>query len=285
MNKHQHRLRKERFFYYFLFFLSSLCFIPLFLILAFILYKGLAHFSLNLFFESFPSGSNNSATFGKGGILPAIVGSLLIIFFAFIIGAPIGSIIGVSIGENPKSALSRLSILSSDVIQGTPAIVIGLISYYWFVLPFKQFSGFSAALAFSIMILPLIITSASEATRKIPKHLIEASYALGATRFKTTRHLVFPLVLPSIINATILSLARVLGESAPLLFTAFGSSLVQFDMREPMHSMSLLIFQYANSPFLNQQQLAWNASLILVSVILIFNLIAKFLYKRLRVVL
>jgi phosphate transport system permease protein len=261
---------------------SVVAVIPLFLIIFFIMQKGIS--SINLGF--FISGSKPTGEPG-GGILNAIAGTGLLILVASTVAIPVGVITGIYLAENLRSKLAALARWAVDLIQGVPSIVLGLIGYAWFVLPLARatgaqitFSILAGGLTLSIMMLPTIIKSTEETMKLIPHSLKEASVALGVPYYKTIISVVLPASLSGIITGILLGIARIAGETAPLLFTVFGNYYFNADLLKPADSLPLLIFNYATSPYEDLQRIAWGASFVLVLFILILNISVRLAVKK-----
>ncbi|HVN58644.1 MAG TPA: phosphate ABC transporter permease PstA [Bacteroidales bacterium] len=218
-----------------------------------------------------------------GGILNAVIGSFLIIAVAALIAIPVGVTVGVYFSEQSKTGIFRTAHLAVDILQGIPSIVIGIIIYVWFVKPFGKFSALSGSIALALMMLPSIIKSTEETLKLVPLSLKEASLALGVPYYKTIISVIIPAGLSGILNGIILGIARVSGETAPLLFTAFGNPFVNFNILKPTASLPLIIFNYATSPYDEWHKLAWGASFILVVVILVLNILTKIAEKKWKV--
>ncbi len=252
--------------------------LPLLLILFYIFKQGVAavnwHFLTNL---PKPVGEPG------GGVSNALVGSILILLVSCIIAIPIGIMIGIYLSEEKKSKLGYYSRLAVDVLQGIPSIVIGIIIYEWVVRPMGGFSALSGSVALALMMLPSIVKSTEETLKLLPESLKEASLALGVPYYKTILKVVVPTGLGGIFTGVILSIARVIGETAPLLFTAFGNPFMTTNILKPMSSLPLIIFNYATSPYNDWHQLAWGASMLLILMILILNIITKIAQRKWKV--
>ncbi|MFI5186488.1 MAG: phosphate ABC transporter permease PstA [Chitinophagales bacterium] len=214
-----------------------------------------------------------------GGIVNALVGSIIIVLVASIIAIPFGIMCGIYLSENKDSRLSYWSRLAVDVLQGVPSIVIGIVIYFWIAKPLG-FSAFSGSIALAIMMLPIIIRSTEETLKLIPSSLKEAGFALGLPYHKVIMRIIVPCGVSGILSGVILSVARIAGETAPLLFTAFGNPFLSTSILKPMHSLPLLIFNYATSPYDDWHDLAWGAALILLITVLLLNILTKLLTKR-----
>lgn len=215
-----------------------------------------------------------------GGIVNALIGSILIVLAATVMAVPVGILCGIYLSENKTSRLSYWSRLSVDVLQGIPSIVIGIVVYFWIVKPIGGFSAFSGSIALGIMMLPILIRSTEETLKLIPSSLKEAGLALGLPYHKVILKVIVPCGMSGIISGIMLSIARIAGETAPLLFTAFGNPYLNTNLAKPMQSLPLLIFNYATSPYDEWHDLAWGAALILLFTVLLLNIITKLTTKR-----
>lgn len=258
--------------------LAFLITVPLFAIIFYVLKTGLSKINIH-FFTSIPKPVGE---FG-GGIANALVGSLLIVFIAALIAIPVGILTGIYLSENKKGKFSYYSRLSVDILQGVPSIVIGIVIYFWLVKPLGSFSAFSGSVALAIMMLPIIIRSTEETLKLIPSSLKEAGLALGLPYHKVILKIVVPCGFSGILSGVMLSVARVAGETAPLLFTAFGNPYITTNILKPMQSLPLLIFNYATSPYDEWHDLAWGASTILLMWVLLLNITTKLVTKRWKV--
>ncbi|MGD0581716.1 MAG: phosphate ABC transporter permease PstA [Bacteroidales bacterium] len=218
-----------------------------------------------------------------GGIFNAIIGSFLIILVAALMAVPIGVTAGVYFSEQSNTGIFRVAHLAVDILQGIPSIVIGIIIYIWFVKPFGRFSALSGSIALMVMMLPSIIKSTEETLKLVPLSLKEASLSLGVPYYRTMLSVIMPAGISGILNGVILGIARVSGETAPLLFTAFGNPFVNYNILKPTASLPLIIFNYATSPYDEWHKLAWGASFILVVVILFLNILTKIAERRWKV--
>lgn len=254
------------------------CVVPLLYILAFIVKQGISqinwHFLVNI---PKPVGETG------GGIINALVGSIMIIFFASLIAIPIGIMAGIYLSENRKGRLAYWCRLCVDILQGVPSIVIGIVAYFWIVKPLGGFSALSGSIALSIMMLPIVVRSAEETLKLLPSSLQEAAFALGMPFHRVIFKVILPVGMSGILSGVILSIARITGETAPLLFTAFGNPYLSFNVTKPMQSLPLLIFNYATSPYDDWKNLAWGASLILLAWVLLLNIFTKLITRRWKV--
>ncbi|MFI5196237.1 MAG: phosphate ABC transporter permease PstA [Chitinophagales bacterium] len=258
--------------------LASSIVIPLIAILIYIIKAGITkinwHFLTNL---PKPVGEVG------GGIANALVGSIIIIAVASIIAIPFGILCGIYLSENSKSRLAYWSRLCIDILQGVPSIVIGIVAYFWLVKPLGGFSALSGSVALAIMMLPIIVRSTEETLKLLPDTLREAAFALGMPFHRVILKVIVPCGISGILSGVMLSVARVAGETAPLLFTAFGNPYLSTNIFKPMQSLPLLIFNYATSPYNDWHDLAWGASCILLIWVLLLNIFTKLITRKWKV--
>lgn len=254
------------------------CVIPLLAILFYIIKAGVTkinwHFLINV-----PKPVGESG----GGIANALVGSILIIIVAAIIAIPVGILAGIYLSENRKSRLAYWCRLSTDILQGVPSIVIGIVAYFWLVKPLGKFSALSGSVALAIMMLPIVVRSTEETLKLLPDSLKEAALALGMPFHRVIFKVIVPVGISGILSGVMLSIARITGETAPLLFTAFGNPYLTTNVTQPMQSLPLLIFNYATSPYNDWHDLAWGASLILLVWVLFLNIFTKLITRKWKV--
>lgn len=260
------------------FLIAGLCAVPLVLILFYIVKQGISAISWE-FLTTMP----NPVGEPGGGILNAITGTLILIVIATVIAVPIGITCGIYISENRNGKLAGIVRLCADILQGIPSIVIGIIAYLWVVMPMDYFSALSGGVALAIMMLPVIVRTTEETLNLIPHSLKEAALALGVPYSKTIRKVIVPCGISGIATGVTLSIARIAGETAPLLFTAFGNPYLNLNILKPVGSLPLLIYTHATSPYEEWHQQAWGAALVLIVLILIINIIAKFIVRRWKV--
>src|SRR6185312_2603196 len=274
----KYRLGKSYGFQLLTYLLAFAIVVPLLAILFYIVRAGITkinwHFLVNI-----PKPVGESG----GGIANAIVGSIIIILIAAVIAVPIGIMAGVYLSENRKSRLAYWVRLSTDVLQGVPSIVIGIIAYFWLVKPLRGFSALSGSVALAIMMLPIIVRSTEETLKLLPPSLKEAALALGMPFHRVIFKVIVPVGIGGILSGVMLSIARITGETAPLLFTAFGNPYLSVNIAKPMQSLPLLIFNYATSPYTDWLNLAWGASLILLVWVLFLNILTKLLTRKWKV--
>ena len=258
--------------------LAFACVIPLIFILIFIIRAGITkinwHFLVNV---PKPVGETG------GGIANALLGSIIIIAVASLIAVPIGILAGIYLSENRKSRLAYWCRLCVDILQGVPSIVIGIVAYFWLVKPLGGFSALSGSAALAIMMLPIVVRSTEETLKLLPDSLKEAAFALGMPFHRVIFKVIVPVGISGILSGVMLSIARITGETAPLLFTAFGNPYLSASLTKPMQSLPLLIFNYATSPYNDWHDLAWGASLILLLWVLLLNIFTKLITRKWKV--
>jgi phosphate transport system permease protein len=252
--------------------------VPLLAIIYFVLKTGISKISWN-FLTNIPKPVGEIG----GGIANALLGSILIVAVAAVIAVPFGILCGIYLSENKNSRIARWSRLAVDVLQGTPSIVIGIVIYFWIVKPSGTFSAISGSVALAIMMLPIVIRSTEETLKLIPATLHEAGFALGLPYHKVILRIIVPCGISGILSGVILSVARIAGETAPLLFTAFGNPYISANVLRPMQSLPLLIFNYATSPYDEWHDLAWGASLVLLIWVLLLNITTKLITSKWKI--
>jgi len=258
--------------------LAFACVIPLLFILIYILKAGITKINWH-FLTHIPKPVGESG----GGIANALVGSIIIIMVAAVIAIPIGMLCGVYLSENKKSTLAYWCRLCVDILQGVPSIVIGIVAYFWLVKPLGGFSALSGSFALAIMMLPIVIRSTEETLKLLPDSLREAAFALGMPFHRVILKVIIPCGFSGILSGIMLSIARIAGETAPLLFTAFGNPYLSTNITRPMQSLPLLIFSYATSPYNDWHDLAWGASCILLIWVLLLNITTKLMTRKWKV--
>lgn len=277
-NKIRYRIGKSKLFEILIIIFAFLITVPLLAIIYYVLKTGLSKISWH-FLVNTPKPVGETG----GGIANALLGSLLIVFLAAIIAVPIGILCGIYLSENRNSRLAYWSRLAVDVMQGTPSIVVGIVIYFWVVKPSGTFSAISGSIALALLMLPIVIRSTEETLKLLPDSLKEAGLALGIPYHKVILRIIVPCGMSGILSGVMLSLARITGETAPLLFTAFGNPYITANVLKPMQSLPLLIFNYATSPYDEWHDLAWGASLVLLIWVLLLNITTKLITKRWKV--
>ncbi len=247
----------------------------LFFILGYLVYHGGSSINWN-FFTKLPVPVGEIG----GGMANAIVGSAKLLLLASLLGVPIGFFGGVYLAEFSNSSIAFVVRYAADLLNGVPSIVIGIFAYALVVLPFKHFSTLAGAFALGVMMIPITLRSTEEFLHAVPRALREGSMALGASRWRTIMSVVVPAAYRGIMTAILLALARVAGETAPLLFTAFGNRYWSPGVSQPTASLPVMIFTYAISPYDDWHRQAWAAGLVLLALILIVNIFARAIVSR-----
>ena len=269
---------KDRMFRYTVSGFTFCCLAIVFIILFYIFQKGIGSLNTSLFIHlPKPVGETG------GGVANAIVGTLMLVSVASIIAIPFGVSVGIYLADNRGRKMAGRVSLAVDMLQGVPSIVLGIIIYLWVVKPMGGFSALSGSIVLGIMMLPPIIKNTEETMVLIPNTIKEATLALGASYFRTTMKVLLPAGIGGIFSGCILGIARVAGEAAPLLFTAFGNPYMNFNILRPVNSLPLVLFNYASSPYDDWHKIAWGATFILVSMVLILNIIVKYFESRWKV--
>lgn len=254
------------------------CLLVVFIILFYLVKMGVSSLNWALFSQNpKPVGENG------GGLLNAIVGSLLVVGVADFIAIPLGITAGIYLAENRGRKLADRIALAVDVLQGIPSIVVGIVIYIWIVKPTGKFSSLSGSVALAIMMMPPIIKNTEETLILIPRALKEASLALGASYYHTIMKIILPAGMGGIFTGCIIGIARIFGEVAPLLFTAFGNPALNFNILKPVDTIPKVIFTYASSPYDEWHRIAWGGSLILVTFIILLNMVIKLFERKWRV--
>lgn len=247
----------------------------LFWILWTTFHEGLSALNWRLFSEMTPPPGST------GGILNALYGSAAMIVLALAIGAPLGIAAGTYLAENGRySPLAKLVGFLNDVLLSAPSIVIGLFAYVLIVRPAGHFSGWAGAVALAMILLPVVVRTSDEALRLVPDQMREAAFALGVPRWKVTSQILYKAAASSIITGVLLGVARIAGETAPLLFTALSNQFWSADLGSPLANLPVVIFQYAMSPYDDWHALAWAAALVLTLFVLGLNIAVRLLARR-----
>ncbi len=216
-----------------------------------------------------------------GGLANAIFGTFVITLLAVIIGTPIGVLAGTYLSEfGANSNFANLVRFINDILLSAPSIVVGVFIYTIVVKPSGHFSAWAGAIALAILVVPVILRTTEDMLKLVPSQLREAAAALGAPRWRVTMQIVYRAALSGMITGIILATARIMGETAPLLFTALNNQFWSTDMGQPMANMPVVIYQYALSPYEDWQSLAWAAALIITVSVLIMNIIARYSIKN-----
>lgn len=247
----------------------------LFFILGYLVYHGGR--SLNWdFFTKLPTPVGESG----GGMANAIIGSAKLLLLASLVGVPIGFFGGIYLAEFGGRSAGFVVRYAADLLNGVPSIVIGIFAYALLVLPFKHFSTIAGAFALGIMMVPITLRSTEEFLRSVPRSLREGAMALGASKWRTIASVIVPAAYRGILTAILLALARVAGETAPLLFTAFSNRFWSPGWSQPTASLPVMIFTYAVAPYDDWHRQAWAAGLVLLGLVLVVNIIARLVMSR-----
>ena len=254
-----------------------LALVPLAMILFYVISRGFSALNWD-FFTQMPKPVGEAG----GGMANAIVGTLILIVIAGLIAIPVGVLSGVHLAEFKGTRFSSMVRFAADVLNGVPSIVIGIFAYAIVVLPLKRFSALAGGVALAIIMIPVVARTTEELLRLVPGGLKEAALALGATRAKAMFSVILPAALPGILTGILVALARVAGETAPLLFTAFNNRFFSTNITQPIGSLTVQVFTYALSPYDDWIRQAWAGALVLVTIILILSIIARVVTRRLE---
>jgi phosphate transport system permease protein len=247
----------------------------LFWIIATLLYKGAAGFSLSLFTQVTPPPG------GSGGLINAIVGSVMMSFVGTLIGTPIGILAGTYLAEYGRRGwLAPATRFINDVLLSAPSIVIGLFIYTVYVAQAHHFSGWAGGVALSIIVIPVVVRTTDDMLKLVPNSLREACAALGCPEWKMVTMVCYRAARSGIITGVLLAIARISGETAPLVFTALNSQFMTWNMNVPMANLPMTIFQYAMSPYEDWQRLAWAGATLITLLVLMINIAARALFTK-----
>ncbi|MCX5497760.1 phosphate ABC transporter permease PstA [Kaistia dalseonensis] len=240
------------------------------LILAALLYNGFSGLSLSVFTETTPPPGS------AGGLLNAIVGSLIMTVAGVLIGTPIGILAGTYMSEYGRhNQLTTVVRFINDILLAAPSIVIGLFVYEVVVAPMGHFSAFAGAIALAILVIPVVVRTTEDMLNLVPNTLREAASALGLPRSIVIRNIAYKAAMSGIVTGVLLAIARVSGETAPLLFTALNNQFWSTNLNGPMSSLPVTIFQFALSPYPDWQKLAWSGALLITITVLALNIVAR----------
>ena len=248
--------------------------IPLISIFGYVLLKGITSINLD-FFTHLPRPVGESG----GGMANAIIGSFILVGMSCLWAIPLGVLSGVYLSEFGNNKLGATIRFTADVLNGVPSIIIGIFAYTLFVLPMKSFSAISGAFALGIIMIPTIMRTTEEMLRMVPRTIREAALALGISQFRMIVSIVIKTALPGIITGILLAIARIGGETAPLLFTALGNSFWHHSLNQPIAALPLQIFAYAISPFDDWHRQAWAGAFVLMAIIFLTNILSRIAIK------
>lgn len=252
----------------------------LFLVTTYLLVKGFRYLSWDVFTElPIPPGMEGA----PGGLKNAVVGTGILVALASAVGIPLGVLAGIYLSEYSASSwLGAPTRFIADVLTGVPSIVVGILGYELVVVPVGHFNGYAGACALAFIMAPIVARTTEEMLRLVPHSYREASIALGATKARTVVHVVLPAATGSIITGIMLAIARIAGETAPLLFTALGARLLTLDPSQPFPSLTVQVFVYATGPYRDEQNLAWAGMLILIGLVFVLNLALRLTVYRMQ---
>ncbi|OLP44538.1 phosphate ABC transporter permease PstA [Rhizobium oryziradicis] len=235
-----------------------------------LLYNGLGAINLDIFTQMTPPPGS------KGGLANAIYGSFMMTLIATVIATPVGILAGTYLAEYGRgSKIAAVAIFINDILLAAPSIIVGLFIYALLVVPFKHFSGYSGAIALAVIAIPVINRTTQDMLALVPDAVREAAAALGAPRWKVMTAVVWRSARSGILTGVLLAVARISGETAPLLFTALNNQFWTADLSQPIANLPVVIFQFAMSPYDDWQRLAWGGALIITVTILVLNIVAR----------
>ena len=256
---------------------AAICIAILFSIVAYVFVHALSYLKPSFFINApKPVGEQG------GGVAPAIIGTGIMVGMASVIGIPLGMGIGIFLSEYASPRLGGVVRFTADVMTGIPSIVAGLFIYLIIVVRMGSFSAVAGALALAFIMLPIVARSSEEMLKLVPNSQREAAFALGIPRWRSIMSVVLPGAARGLITGSLLAIARAAGETAPLLFTALANRFVSTDIKQPMDSLPVRIYQYAISPYNDQHDQAWTAAFILILLVLIFSIAARLVVGRQR---
>jgi len=253
----------------------GLALVPLAFVLFFVVSQGVQSLNLDFF-------THNPRPVGEpgGGMANAIVGTLMLTGLAAAMAVPIGILSGVYLSEYRGSRFASAVRFAADTLNGVPSIVIGVFAYAVVVLPLRHFSTLAGGFALGIMMIPIIARTTEELLLLVPNALREGALALGATRARAVFSVIVPAALPGIITGVVLALARIAGETAPLLFTSFNNRFFSTSLTQPISSITVQVFTYAISPYEDWHRQAWAGALVLVTIVLVCSMAARYAAAR-----
>lgn len=278
------RIAKDKVFLGFVIALSVVTISPIVLIISKLVIKGYKQISLDFIIQNTPDTFEAMMALASGenipgGVANGIIGTLLMVTMAAGIAIPVGILSGIYLYENQGKLLPNIVRNVSDILQGVPSIVLGLIAYIWVVKNITHgYSALAGSLSLSIMMVPMIVRSTEETMKMIPNSIKEAGLALGIPYYKVILRILIPTGFSGLLTGILLGISRVLGETAPLMLTALGSSVINLDVTKPTSAVPLLIWEFYNDP--NMVDLIWSSSLLLMFMVLSLNLISKRIVAR-----
>jgi phosphate transport system permease protein len=256
--------------------LTGLALVPLGLVLWYTISKGLPAVSHVEFFTN----AERPVGVPGAGVYHAIVGTGIMVGLASLMAIPVGVLGGIYLAEYGRGRWGGWVRLASDVLVGTPSVAVGLFAYAIVIVPLHHYAGIGAAVALAILMLPIVIRTSEGAVALIPNGLRESGLALGLARWRVSLQLILPAAAPGVITGALLAVARAAGETAPLLFTALGNNLLNYDPNHTMSALPLIVFRDALTPYPSLQEQAWGAALVLVTMVLLINLGSRWVLRR-----
>jgi len=254
-----------------------LALVPLAFVLFFVVSQGIRSVNVS-FFTHMPTPVGETG----GGMANSIAGTLMLSGLAALMAVPVGVISGVYMSEYAGTRFAALVRFAADTLNGVPSIVIGLFAYVVAVLPFRQFSALAGGFALGLMMIPIIARTTEELLLLVPGTMREGALALGATRARAVFSVLLPAALPGIVTGVVLALARIAGETAPLLFTAFNNRFFSTRLNQPISSLTVQVYTYATGPYEDWHRQAWAGALVLVLIVLVCSLLARLATRRLE---
>ncbi len=277
------RLAKDKLLLWTIYLFAALTALPLLAILGEVILRGYDQISWEFLTQPTPTAykAMKAMEAGKsipGGIANGIIGTMIMLGMAAVFAIPLGILCGTFLAENAKNRFAKVVSYLTDLLQGTPSVIIGIVTYIWVVVPMKGYSAIAGSVALFIMMLPLIIRSTEETLKILPSSLKESALALGGNKARVMLKVQLPAAFGGIFTGVLLAISRVIGETAPLMFTALGCSFIRWSVDKPISAVPLLIWEFFNDP--NLQQLIWGASLFLLLFVLLLNITAKYIAKK-----
>jgi phosphate transport system permease protein len=253
---------------------AFLALLPLFAIFADLVLRGASSLNWDFFVKN-PAAAGDTG----GGVANAIVGTLIIVGVGGVLGLPVGIGAGIYLAEYGGGRFGTLVRFLADVLTGTPSVIVGIFVWMFVVRPMGHFSGLAGAIALAILMIPMVSRTTEEMVRLVPHSLREAALALGFPRWRASTHVIVRAAWPGIVTGGLVAVARIAGETAPLLFTTLGNLNFRTSVMQPMQTLSLQIYVFATGPFEEWHRLAWGAALVLMGIVLIFGLGARFVTR------
>ena len=261
---------------------AILALLPLGALLFYVITKGIVRLSPQLFTQLPPPPfPRDSPQFYSGGFGNAVVGTFMTVGIGSLLSIPFGILAAIYLSEFARDTkLANAINFFANVLSGVPSIVMGVFAYSLIVLTTRSYSAMAAGFAIAILMLPLIVRTATEALEAIPSNIRQASVGLGASDYQTVLRVILPAAIPAILTGIILSIARAAGETAPVLFTALFSNFWNTDPWRPTATLAVLVYNFAITPFANWQELAWSAALVLITLVLLANILARWIISK-----